>query len=89
MPHKTEVMAVDIGDTIAVYSVKRAKLARPEAAQQKVFLCLHCEGYSAVPWFEIRQDGFFDDKYQLICHCGQCLQLSAYEFEVKHDNETA
>jgi len=89
MPRRLEVMAVDTGDTIAVYPVKRAKLAHPRAATQKTFLCLHCNQHSALPWFEVTQHGFFVDKYQEICYCNFCLNLSVYEFEVEVSNETS
>lgn len=88
MARRVEVMQVNQGDTVAIYAVKRAKLASPLAARQAKFMCLHCEQHSAIPWFEVKQDGFLADQYQLICHCEHCLQLSVFEFEVEHENET-
>lgn len=88
MTKRFEVMTVNQNDTVAVYVVKRAKLAHPDAAKQREFLCLHCEVFGALPWFEIKQAGFIADHYQLVCYCNSCLQLSIYEFEVGADHET-
>lgn len=83
MARKLEVVTVNTPEGAQIFVVRRAKLARPEAAKQPTFLCLHCEKYTCKPWFEVRQDGFFEDAYQLVCYCIDCLQLSIYEFKVK------